>query len=198
MNNLPTIVLGGICLSGKSTLIEYLKGSGLSFDEVIEGDDLHSEESIHKMRFGNPLDEADRVVWKERICDKIQSKPAEVYRVITCSSLTKAFRDDLRAAGPVCFIFLVFSRESAEKRAIKRLKDTWLEIHEGRKPHFFQPAIYPSLLDGQYRDLEIPDNTEADAYVVDLDEFPSGEFGPIVEFSKIAPAILEWVKNSAF
>ncbi len=193
----PAIILGGISLAGKSTLANQLKENGLVFRDVIDGDDLHTEESINKMRFGQALDEEDRVAWKERIGEKIRERPIGRYRVIACSALTRKFRDDLRKCGEVRFIFLVFNRESAEKRARKRLRETWVQIHErpDEKPHYYQPAIYPTLLDGQYRNLQIPTSDETDCYVIDLDQFPSGDFGPQVIFAEIAPKILEWLNR---
>lgn len=192
----PAIILGGISLTGKSTLATQLKENGLLFNDIHDGDDLHTEESVNKMRFGIALGEDDRVAWKERICDKIRQRPEGRYRVIACSALSKRFREDLRKSGEVRFIFLVFRRESAEKRARKRLRDTWVQIHERphEKQHYYQPAIYPQLLDGQYGNLQIPGPDESDCYVVDLDQFPSGEFGPQVDFSILAPKILEWLE----
>lgn len=193
----PAIILGGICLTGKSTLAAQLKESGLLFNDIHDGDDLHTEASIVKMRFGIALDDQDRVAWRERICEKIRQRPTGRYRVIACSALSQRFREDLRKSGEVRFIFLVFERKSAEKRAVKRLRDTWVQIHEHpeKKPHYFQPAIYPALLDGQYKSLQIPGAEESDCYVVDLDEFPDGEYGPQVDFSVLAPKILDWLEG---
>lgn len=206
----PAIVIGGICLTGKTSLANALiesggKGSALpaaiSFGKVVEGDDLHPPESVDKMRFGIPLNEGDRETWKARVCEKIRTRPDNEFRIITCSALTRSFRDALREAGDVRILFLMFGRESAEKRAKKRLRDTWEQCHKepGKPLHYYQPAIYPALLDGQYRDLEIPGNDETDCKVFDWDRYPQASGlagvpdGPVISFPEIAPEIIDWI-----
>lgn len=54
-------------------------------------------------------------------------------------------------------------RALAKLRAARRLMED--------KEHFFQPARYPALLEGQFRDLEIPTEAEPDCMVVDAEEF---------------------------
>ncbi|NDV63421.1 hypothetical protein G0Q06_13225 [Puniceicoccales bacterium CK1056] len=200
--NFPTIIVGGICLTGKTTLIKRLTSRG-GFDfKYIEGDDLHTKESIESMTFGRPLTDADRRIWKAKIGDIIRNREEGPVSIISCSALTRAFRDELRSYGEVRFIFLVFSRASAEKRAIKRLRDDWerLQREPSYRPHYFQPAIYPELLDGQYRDLQVPGgkNTpgepEGDCFVVDLDQFPSGDSGPETDYASLAGQIADWLQ----
>ena len=196
--NKPAIIIGGICLTGKTTLAEHLRSSGLGVSDFVEGDELHTQESIEKMRFGTPLSEDDRADWKRRIREKISSRPTESFRIISCSALSRAFRDDLRASGDVRFLFLMFGRESAEKRALKRLKETWVQLHREplKPPHYFQPRIYPQLLDAQYRDLQIPDSSETGCFVIDLDRYPSGEYGPMPDFATLAPNIIHWLSTT--
>jgi len=191
----PAIIIGGICLTGKTSLVRQLQSGDFFPIDFVEGDDLHTQESIAKMRFGNPLDEQDRIEWREKICDAIHSRSEESVRVIACSALTRAFRDHLRKSGDVRFIFLVFGEDNATKRARKRLRDTWVQIHEEPEEeiHYFQPAIYPELIAGQFRDLEIPGADEGDCFVIDLDQHPIGEYGPEVDFAALAPEIVDWL-----
>jgi carbohydrate kinase (thermoresistant glucokinase family) len=191
----PALILGGICLTGKTTLALALQSSGLPVADFVEGDSLHTPESIERMRFGTPLADADRVVWRERIGQAIANRPEHGYRILTCSALTRAFRDSLRQQGPVRILFLMFSRTNAEKRARRRLRDTWVQLHADPdyKPHYYQPTIYPALLDGQYRDLQPPGPDEADCLILDLDQFPSGEWGPELDFASVTPKLLEWL-----
>jgi gluconokinase len=197
--NQPAIIIGGICLTGKTTLAEQLQSSGLGVSDFVEGDELHTQESLEKMRFGTPLSENDRAEWKQRIRDNISNRPTESFRIISCSALSRAFRDDLRSAGDVRFLFLVFVRESAERRALKRLRDTWVQLHgePSKQPHYFQPRIYPQLLDAQYRDLQIPDRNETDCFVIDLDKYPAGEYGPVPDFANLVPNIISWLNTAS-
>ena len=155
---LPVLIVGGVALSGKTTLAKGIVQASPVSAEFIEGDSLHEETSIEKMRFGTPLDESDRSVWKTRICHAIEESPADRLRVITCSALSRSFRDDLRACGELRFVFLLIRHEVARQRAQRRFQDTrgHLQYEPGHRPHYFQPALYPELLEGQFRDLEAP------------------------------------------
>lgn len=199
----PALIIGGICLTGKTTLAKRLIEAGLEANYV-EGDDLHTSSSITSMTFGMALQDEDRIVWRERIGAIIQKREEDKVTIITCSALTRAFRDEMRSYGELRFVFLTFCRESAERRSKKRLRDDWqrLQSEPGYRPHYFQPAIYPELLDGQYRDLQIPGardtpgQPETDCFVVELDRFPSGTWGPDTDYDHLAPKILEWFCSS--
>ncbi len=123
---------------------------------------MHTSVAIAKMRAGEPLNEQDRESWRARIGVRIAQRPSDRLRVITCSALTKFTRDTLRNYGDCEFVFLTISQALAELRAARRLMD------EGE--HFFQPAKYPRLLQGQFRDLELPTEAEADCRVVNAED----------------------------
>jgi gluconokinase len=199
-----TILIGGICLTGKTSLARKLVSTVLSDAAFIEGDELHTEASITAMALGQPLADEDRILWKERIGALIQNRKAGELKLVTCSALSRGFRDDLRAYGEVRFIFLTFARESAELRAKKRLRDDWeqLQHNPAHTPHYFQPAIYPELLDGQYRDLQVPGaegtpgDPETDCLVIDLDQFPTGPWGPEADNDMLAREVSQWLFSS--
>ena len=133
------VVLTGVSGSGKSTLGKALADAeGWDFQE---GDALHPQANIDKMRAGEPLDDADRAPWLERIADWIA---AELRRrrqgVITCSALKRVYRERLARAGPgLRFVHLAVSRETLQRRLQHR--------------EHFMPA---SLLDSQLHALELP------------------------------------------
>lgn len=163
----PALIIGGVCLTGKTTLAKAVKAQAPFRVELIEGDELHTAVAIAKMQAGSPLDEADREKWRQRIGVRIAHRPDDRLRVITCSALTRHTRDILRSHGDCRFIFLMIPQALAELRAARRLMED--------KEHFFQPAKYPQLLEGQYRDLEIPNETETDCTVVDAEAFNPGQ-----------------------
>ena len=89
------VVVCGPCGCGKTTVAtELARRLGWS---LVEGDALHSEESIAKMSRGQPLTDADRLPWLRRIRTRMaESAPS----VVACSALTRAYRDCLRGREP--------------------------------------------------------------------------------------------------
>ncbi|MEM9382311.1 MAG: gluconokinase [Planctomycetota bacterium] len=160
-----SVVVAGVSLAGKSALARRLCGSFEPPLPFVEGDGLHAGSDRRRMSDGHALAEADRSAWLDRVAARIASAPDGGLQVVTCSCLSRASRDVLRRAGPVAFVFLLLSPDEARRRAARRL---------GAEPaHFFQPARYPALLEGQFRDLE-PPTASADTRVLDAD----GLFGP--------------------
>jgi gluconokinase len=106
---------------------------------LIEGDDFHLPESVAQMRAGQPLTDADRAAWLDRLAAELAAHPAGA--VLTCSALKRAYRDRLRAASPgLRFAFLQLTPEVALARA------------QSRAGHFFPAA----LIDSQFATLEPP------------------------------------------
>lgn len=150
MDRLVFIIMG-VCGSGKTTV-----GKRLSEElhcEFIEGDLLHSESNIEKMKAGVPLNDDDRLPWLQAIRHQIeifQDKGQCV--VITCSALKQMYRDVLACNNPkiVKFIHLHGSR------------DLLMERLQNRKGHFMNPK----LLDSQLEILEKP----AEALSIDISQ----------------------------
>lgn len=188
MNKPPAVIISGICLTGKTTLAKQILGLFPMPTQFVEGDSLHDSSSIEKMRSGQPLSELDRKAWQQRICKLVADRCDDRLHLVTCSALSKSFRDELRHSGRVRFIFLSIGHDSAMKRAEKRLRD--------EPDHPFQPAKYPALLDGQFRDLQAPDESEKDCYLIDLDNEPQGPDGPIPNFESHALLILAWLAQA--
>lgn len=144
-------VVMGVSGCGKSSVGERLAAVlGGSFTD---GDDLHPEKNIAKMARGEPLDDADRAPWLDRVGATLRMREAPA--VIACSALRHMYRDRIRqqAARPVMFMHLTGSRAVIAARMA------------ARNGHFMPPA----LLDSQLAALEAPDAVEA-AITVDLDQ----------------------------
>lgn len=132
----------GVASCGKTTIGEAI-AMRLSVP-FIEGDRLHSAESIAKMSAGIPLTDDDRLPWLARIGSAMRCNHGIV---AACSALKKSYRLAIAKAAerPVRFVFLSGSRELLAARIA------------ARKGHFMPPA----LLDSQLATLEPPDSSEA-------------------------------------
>lgn len=134
----------GVSGSGKTTVGAMLAGA-LQWTYA-EADDFHSPANLAKMRAGIPLDDEDRWPWLRAIAAWIDEqaaagKPA----VVTCSGLTRRYRDVLTGGRPyVRLVYLDVDRELIAKRLA------------ARHGHFF-PA---GLLDSQFAELEPPEPGE--------------------------------------
>ena len=146
----------GVSGCGKSTVAEGIAAAlGLA---CIDGDDLHTAESVAKMKSGTPLSDDDRWPWLDRIgarlCDAA-TEPAGV--AVACSALRRAYRDRLRQAAPeVRFVFLDGAPELIRTRML------------ARTGHYMPPG----LLDSQLRTLERPVADEPSVVAVNIDATP--------------------------
>ena len=134
------IVMMGICGTGKSTLGKLLAAHlGIPF---VEGDDYHLPEAVAKMARGEPLTDADRWPWLDRLGAAMGEWSAEgTDTVVSCSALRRAYRDRLRTAAPgVVFVYLEGGVDLVRARMA------------GREGHFMPIA----LVDSQIADLEDP------------------------------------------
>jgi len=134
------LVLMGVSGSGKTT-VGALLSARLRW-RFEEGDALHPQANVEKMRAGQPLTDEDRAPWLRRIADWIDERlDAGEDGIVTCSALKRSYREVLARRGSgVVFILLSGSREAIGRR----LAD--------RKGHFM-PS---SLLDSQFATLEEP------------------------------------------
>ena len=148
----PAIVVMGVSGCGKSSVAAGL-AAALGAD-WIDGDDLHSAESVAKMRAGIPLTDADRWPWLDRIGARLaEATQGERGLVIACSALKRAYRDRLRAAAPgLRFVFLDGSAELIAERL-------------ARRAGHYMPA---GLLASQLQTLERPGAEEEDVVRLDV------------------------------
>ena len=142
----------GVSGSGKSTVGAGIADAlGLAF---VDGDGLHSAESVARMAAGKALRDEDRWPWLDRIGARLADAGiAPGGLVIACSALKRSYRDRIRSAAPgVRFVFLAGTAELIAARM------------EGRTGHYMPPA----LLASQLQTLEPPGADEADALRFDI------------------------------
>jgi len=100
------LVVMGVSGSGKSTVAAGIaEALGLAF---VDGDGLHSPESVALMQAGTPLTDAERWPWLGRIAARLADAERDPPGlVVACSALRRAYRDRIRAGAPgVRFVFL--------------------------------------------------------------------------------------------
>jgi gluconokinase len=101
------------------------------------------------MSAGIPLDDGDRQPWLERVRDTLAAGDAVV---VACSALRRRYRDIVRGAGDVRFVFLDLDEETARRRSAQR------------KGHFMSAGMVAS----QFATLERPDPDESDVVTIDV------------------------------
>lgn len=126
----PVVVMG-VSGSGKSTVGEAL-AERLSAP-FLDADTLHPPANIAKMSAGEPLTDADRRPWLDRVGAWLSEHPAGV---VSCSALKRHYRDRLRAHNAATqFLHLHGTPELIEARL------------QGRSGHFMPAALLRSQFD---------------------------------------------------
>ncbi|GAA1061924.1 gluconokinase [Agromyces bracchium] len=130
----PVVVMG-VSASGKSTIGHALADRlGVPF---IDGDDLHPQENVAKMRSGVPLVDDDRWPWLDVVGAALAEGAATDAGgvVIACSALRRAYRERILATAPATrFVHLDLTESALADRAGARVG------------HFMPPALLASQL----------------------------------------------------
>ena len=137
------VIIMGPSGAGKSTVGRALAESlGWSFRDA---DDLHSPESVARMRQGIALTDAEREPWLERVRSAILAEAAAGRdAVVACSALRERYRTRLaEGVEDVKFVYLQADPELLRQRLEQRLG------------HFASVE----LLDSQLATLEPPGRT---------------------------------------
>lgn len=149
------LIVAGVAGCGKTSVAEGLCARWKA--PLIEGDALHPAANVAKMRAGEPLDDADRDGWLERLGDAIATAVAiadaagTAAPIATCSALKRKYRERLRTRVPgLCFVLLDVPYEVALRRV-------------SRRQGHYMPA---SLVASQFADFERPDE-EVGVHVID-------------------------------
>ena len=138
----------GVSGAGKTTVGRLLadKLGGL----FVDGDDLHPQANVDKMRQGNSLTDADRWPWLDKVAKVIREHDGTKPLIVACSALKRSYR---RRLGDN--FHLVYLKGTSNEIA-RRFQD--------RHDHFMPM----SLLESQFAALEEPDN----ALVLGLNQSP--------------------------
>ena len=139
------IVVMGVTGAGKSTFGRKLaERLGLPF---FDADDFHSPSNKLKMAANQPLADADRAPWLERLAVEAERWEASGGAVLACSALKRSYRAQLLARVSHAHTVLL-DVERAE--LVRRL-----EARRGQ--HEFIGA-FDRILDEQLQHLEPPDD----------------------------------------
>jgi len=137
----PLVVAAGVSGSGKSSVgLALAERLGVPYED---GDDLHPDANVAKMRRGEPLDDEDRRPWLDAIGRWLAER--DDGGVIACSALRRTYRDQLRTHAPDVDILLLHGDEELIR-----------ERQASRSDHFM-PV---SLLHSQFATLEPLDPDE--------------------------------------
>ena len=129
------VVLIGVAGSGKTTVGELLAARlGAPF---LDADELHAPASVERMRRGEPLGDAARDAWFDRV---LAAAAARDPLVLACSALRRSHRSRLRGVADVRMFLLDVPADELERRL------------RGRREHFFPARLLRSQLDA----LEAP------------------------------------------
>lgn len=153
----------GVSGSGKTTVGQLLgRELGLPF---FDGDDYHPKANIRKMSQGEPLNDADRAPWLERI-RTLALENSQRGCIIACSALKANYRDILAGGLPadVVWVFL----EGDYHTILERMKK--------RTGHFMPEE----LLRSQFDTLETPKA----AIHVSLEATPSEQVAEVISHWK--------------
>ena len=134
------VVLMGVTGCGKTTVGALLaQDCGWAF---LDADDFHPAENIAKMQRGEPLDDADRWPWLDRLNALIADNERQGKSlVLACSALKQVYRERLaRGCAALRFVFLDGDRELIRARLA------------ARQGHYMNPK----LLESQFAILERP------------------------------------------
>ena len=150
MTDSMLIVCMGVSGSGKTTLG---KSVAKSRDwRFIDADDLHSDDAVAKMAAGQPLTDADRTPWMQRVVSTVQRAASDGHHIVLAhSGLRQQHRDQLRNCGlQTHFLFL----NGLEQTIHRRLNN--------RQGHFMPSALLASQLSALQSPLNEPDVTLLD------------------------------------
>jgi carbohydrate kinase (thermoresistant glucokinase family) len=156
--SIPTqrlIVIAGPCGTGKSSIAKAVSEThGLA---LIEGDNIHSKESVNKMASGVALSDEDRWFWLDTIqatatVELARTKATDI--VVTCSALKRSYRDELRRSRVLQSVFLMLQGSPEVLRT--RVKE--------REGHYMGAEMVKSQLES----LEGPGVDETDVIPINV------------------------------
>lgn len=145
-------IVMGVSGCGKSTVAQALADHWGA--EFLDADPFHPPTNVDKMSRGIPLTDEDRAGWLANLASMLNDRRAAGTSVVlACSALKEAYRDVLRVAPEVRFVYLEGTFDVIEARM------------KAREGHFMKAG----MLESQFRTLEPPAcGPGTDAVAVDL------------------------------
>ena len=135
------ILVMGVSGCGKTVVGRAL--AGRLGGRFLDGDDYHPAGNVARMAAGQPLTDAMRRPWLDRLAEAVVEARQEGSVVFACSALKRSYRARLEAGiAGLRTIWLDVPREVVLRRVATR-------------PDHFMPA---SLVDSQFATLEPPSN----------------------------------------
>ena len=159
----PIVVVMGVTGSGKTTIGRMVATElGVTF---VDGDDFHDPANVERMQRGEPLDDAARAPWLDRLNAELR-KHASDGVVLACSALKQSYRDRLidglpDSGGGARFVLLTTAPGLLRRRI------------DERTDHFAHSDLLPSQLAA----LEPPRN----ALVVDVSASPDAVVAEVLD-----------------
>src|SRR4051794_6370883 len=125
------VILMGVTGSGKTTVGRLLAGQlGWMF---IEGDDLHLQANVEKLKQGVALTDQDREPWLKAIRQRIRAAIEQRSdAVVACSALKQSYRRTLQLGENVIFVYLKADAAVLRERLKMRIG------------HFMNPGLLQS------------------------------------------------------
>jgi carbohydrate kinase (thermoresistant glucokinase family) len=174
--SVPLIVVMGVQGSGKSTIGKLLADAlGVQF---VDGDQLHTPESIASMAAGQALTDEERMPWLLTVGSRLASGHEGI--VIACSALKRSYRELLRERAPDLFVVdpegsmdLIAARISARR-------------------HEYMPTV---LLQSQFDTLE-PLQDDEHGLIVDIRQAPTDIVDSVLAFLRHSSSALGKESNA--
>jgi gluconokinase len=156
----PIVIVMGVTGSGKTTIGRMVAAQlGVTF---IDGDDFHDPANVERMQRGEPLDDAARTPWLDRLNAELRAHASDGV-VLACSALKQSYRDRLMdgLVGSARFVLLTTAPGLLRRRI------------DARTDHFAHSDLLPSQLEA----LEPPRN----ALVVDVSAPPDDVVAEVLD-----------------
>lgn len=155
------IVLMGVSGAGKTT------AGGILADKLgglfVDGDDLHSQANIDKMRPGIALTDDDRRPWLDLVARVLRERDGARPLIVACSALKRSYRQRLGEDFHLIYLkgtsYIYLKGTSSE--IARRLQIRQLQDCDG---HF----VPISLIESQFEALEAPEIS----VVMDMEQSP--------------------------